>query len=339
MSTLNITGNQDLAGWIQRLGPSVGHFVYRRLFPEIQVPEKEGNFLRQLQGFGAADPADGIMRAAGDPHYKQVDIAFDRTTGWALEDLGLSTPVDRVYDDRFGDADLKVIRVRRVKASELHFRYHLGLERIAIAAATDTSSVFTGDNTDALITATQWDNYDSATSDPVENADQAREVVENGTGYAILPNGERDMSNGVRWVATMNAATFRKLRKHPKVLSNVQTNANLVQRASLAQVAQALDVDEVIIAGGKANSAAPGAAESVAALWPNSVGFYLLQPSVTPQSPQTCLGRFVMDDGVDLAVNTERISDKVDSLYLGRPQQFQVPVAAAGFVLTNVLSS
>ena len=73
-------------------------------------------------------------------------------------------------------------------------------------------------------------------------------------------------------MAVMNAAVFRALRKHPKVLSNAQTAANLVTRASLAQVAAALDVDEVIVAGGYANSANAGQTASVAEVWTDTIG-------------------------------------------------------------------
>lgn len=340
MADLNIGGNRVLARWLAKNGPNINSFVWRRLFRDIPVMTQTGKFLDVDDGFGFAGDVDGIIRAPGDPYYGEEEISFSESTGWSLRDFGRSANVDKVYDDRWADAELALLnaanlRKRQILSRELLIRFNMRMERYAQSIAQDATTTFAS-YTAAVAGAAQWDNYSSSSSDPADQAEIAIESIENATGLD-LSTPEARAAQGVTLKVLMNAETARKTRRHPKVTDKVMYTDRIVNKGSMDHLRLVLGADEIIVGNTRLNSAEEGQTASVANLWTDSVLFFLDQAVVIPETPQTCLARFRDDSGADAMVEVESVSSKVDNLSVGLQCDLKA-FASKGYLFTDVLS-
>jgi hypothetical protein len=106
---------------------------------------------------------------------------------------------------------------------------------------------------ETLVTADQWDNFASASSDPVEDIMRIRE------GMLMNPN---------KFV--LGSQVWNVLRRHPKVIAAITPaggNAATGGVAGLRAVADLLEFEEIIIGRAWRNTAAPGQAPVYARVW------------------------------------------------------------------------
>ena len=113
-----------------------------------------------------------------------------------------------------------------------------------------------GGNTLALSGTSQWSDY--ANSDPID---------------AILTGLDACLMRPNKLV--MGQAVFTKLRQHPKVAKAVLGNAGDKTAATRAQLAEVLEVQEVLVGSARGNTAKPGQSPALSRLWGNiCAGFY-----------------------------------------------------------------
>lgn len=130
-------------------------------------------------------------------------------------------------------------------------------EEINGAAQVSASNI--SQNT-TLSGTSQWSDFTN--SDPFIALDQKKQVIRQSTG--LLPN-RLLMSEGV----------YLTLRNHPKVIDRVKyTQGGLRQPLTPEQLAEALDVDKVVIAAGMKQTAPEGRADALSYIWGKSVLLY-----------------------------------------------------------------
>jgi len=132
----------------------------------------------------------------------------------------------------------------------------IGRER-ALAAIMTSSSYIT--NYDTLSGTSQWSDYNN--SDPLANFKTARNSVLDNAG--VLPNK-----------VILPYKVFDALRYHPAILENLGFTRQRAGQMTSAEIASALDVQEVIIPTGVYNSSDRGQTDSLAQIWGNHAVFF-----------------------------------------------------------------
>ena len=115
-----------------------------------------------------------------------------------------------------------------------------------------------------LVAGEQWDNFDSADSDPQTHINTAKETIQKSTG--ALPN-----------TCLMGQEVFNRVRRHPQLLDMYKHTG--VPRLNAQQVADALEVDQVIVGSAIENTANEGATFSGGYIWGKSCLLTHVAPS------------------------------------------------------------
>ncbi len=109
-------------------------------------------------------------------------------------------------------------------------------------------------NKTTLVGNDQWSDYTN--SDPVDK------MLESLDPLLVRPN-----------IAVFGRSVWTKLRKHPKVVAKVFGSSNTTGLVTRQALAEALELDEIIIGTPFYNSAKPGQTESYAELWGKHAAF------------------------------------------------------------------
>lgn len=175
--------------------------------PELPTSQLAGRYLVWDRSGWLVYPD---LRAPGTVAHEIMGAKWS-TTPYSVREHSLQTPIFDEERERMGSAgsfpvgfDLEEEAVGNLTRSLL-----IGHEQTTATLFT-TSGNYPGGSTSALATADQWDNYGSATSDPVADVEAAMRVIYSLTGRS--PN-----AMVIPWIV------WSWLRNHPKIVDRFKS--------------------------------------------------------------------------------------------------------------------
>jgi hypothetical protein len=223
-------------------------FIGDQIFPVYGSEVKRGIYMTAQLADAQLLNADARARAAG-AGYDRFDSKYDTDTFDCVEYGG-----EVVIDDSYESEVARFMNLEATEAMKLERRYHLAYEA-RIKTASFNSSTFT--TTAAAV------NYTAAllsTIDAPGDIDAAKQ--------RLLLKGQ--IANAV-W---MSNPVFQRIRRSTlmqnQIYGVVPRGANQKALPGVADVAQALGVDNLYIGNAPYNSAAEGAAYSGSFIWNNT---------------------------------------------------------------------
>ncbi len=245
-------------------------YVARKVFPTVDVASQAGNFgkipLAQLLQQRDTKRAPGSGYARGQ-------FTFDPATYSCLEH-GAEEPVDdreaKMYANYF---DAELIASRRAYNAVLR-----NAEK-RVADAVFNTTTWTGSSLTTDVSGTPWATIASAV--PLTNVESAVQKVYDNSGL---------------WCNAMviNKKVFRNLRNTAQVIDRIASsgagNRNLASDVTVDMLAQAFDLDYIIVAGGSYNSATEGQTATPAQLWSSTYAM-ICKVATSSDFREPCIGR------------------------------------------------
>jgi len=287
--------------------PTVG----LKLFPLLRVPERAANYYVWDPSNDLNIP-DKIQRAPGSGFKRIISKLSDDT--YFCKDYGVEEALDKMevkLYENFLSAD-KAVSDRTTWVVAMHHEIRV---RDAVAGLTQTSSP-----------ATKWDQPNS---DPIGDIKAAKRVIQDATG--TVPN-----------LLTINQDVYDVLEDHPQITAKYQYTAGGILTKD--QVARALGIEEIQIAGQVLNTAPEGAAAAVAQVWGDSAVLSISRAGADIKALN--LGRTFNWIGAEgsgpagigmYSYDQEEIDSRIH-----RSRQFtdeKIIAQGAGYLLTNVLAA
>jgi hypothetical protein len=285
--------------------PTVG----LRLFPILRVPDRAAQYYVWSPENNLNIP-DKIQRAPGTGFKRIVSKLTDDT--YFAKDYGVEEALDnmevKLYEN-FLSAD-RAIADRTTWVVAMHHEIRV---RDIVLALSQTSSP-----------STKWNQ---ANSDPIADIKAAKRVIQDATG--VVPN-----------LLTVNQDVYDVLEEHPKITAKYAYTAGGILTKD--QVARALGMEEIQVAGNVLNTAAEGAAAAISQVWGDDV--YLSVSRATADIKALNLGRtfnWIAAEGSGpngigiFSYDQEEIDSRIH-----RSRQFtdeKIIAQGAGYRLSNVL--
>ena len=245
-------------------------YIARKVLPSVDVASQAGNFgkipLEQLLQQRDTKRAPGSGYARGN-------FTFDDST-YSCEEHGAEEPIDdreaKMYAEYF---DAEQIATQRAYNSVL-----ANAEK-RVADTIFNTSTWTGASLTTDISALPWATL--ATAKPLANVESAVQKVYDGSG--LWPNA-----------LVINKKVFRNLRNTPEVIDRIASSGagdrNLASDVTLQMLAQAFDLDYIIVAGGSLNSAKEGQNASVGQIWSSTYAM-VCRVATSSDFREPCIGR------------------------------------------------
>jgi hypothetical protein len=245
-------------------------YIARKVLPTVDVASQAGNFgkipLEQLLQQRDTKRAPGSGYARGN-------FTFDDST-YACEEHGAEEPIDdreaKMYAEYF---DAENVAAQRAYNSVLR-----NAEK-RVADAIFNTTTWTGASLTTDVSSVPWATI--ATAKPLTNVEAAVQKVYDGSG--LWPNA-----------LVINKKVFRNLRNTPEVIDRIASSGagdrNLASDVTLQMLAQAFDLDYVIVAGGSLNSAKEGQSASVSQIWSSTYAM-VCRVAVGSDFREPCVGR------------------------------------------------
>jgi hypothetical protein len=245
-------------------------YIARKVLPSVDVASQAGNFgkipLEQLLQQRDTKRAPGSGYARGN-------FTFDDST-YSCEEHGAEEPIDdreaKMYAEYF---DAEQIATQRAYNSVL-----ANAEK-RVADAIFNTTTWTGAPLTTDVSSVPWATI--ATAKPLTNVEAAVQKVYDGSG--LWPNA-----------LVINKKVFRNLRNTPEVIDRIASSGagdrNLASDVTLQMLAQAFDLDYIIVAGGSLNSAKEGQAASVGQIWSSTYAM-VCRVATSSDFREPCIGR------------------------------------------------
>lgn len=253
----------DLAGSMMEIGEEalLRKFVALRVAPVREVAAASGNF--------AIIPVEELLKVAATGRapgsgYSRFGSKFEPAT-YACEEHGAEEPVDdreaAMYAQYFDAELMAAVRARSVVLRNFEARWAALAHAISGTTAAGTA----------------WSSPSTAT--PIANVRTAKLAVYAATG--LVPN-----------VLVVAWSRYEYLRDCAEIVDRVKYSGQNPNREAIteAAVAQALGVDELIVAGAPYNSAAEGQTATLASVWTESEAYLVCRPN-TGDVREPCWGR------------------------------------------------
>ena len=273
MQPQNNTFNQreDLSLTIREFDHEMNEqgYVAHKIIPLIPRDEKSGKMPRipleeELQDIETKRNPDGSFNRS---KAEWSDDNYD-TQGHGLE-ASIDDEIQKRYDDI---VDAETFEGNRIERAVLRKYERETVDFFTTNANYDGSRVISG-----LI---NWDT--SATAVPYTDVDTQREAI-------FLELGQEPNA------LILNRRDFRKVLEADQILSRL-TGQNFQDarpgplNRNAESLAQALDIEMIIIANSLRNTKAPGGGRSLGRIWPNGKAV-LARVAVTPDPTEICIGR------------------------------------------------
>lgn len=244
-------------------------YIADQVFPVKDVRLPAGTFKKL--------PIEEILRV--EPDLKRTPGSGYWRSSWQFTedsymtyDRGAEEPIDDDEEAMYSD----FIELSREATNRL---VHLILQEkeIRVAAAVMNTSIYTGGTLTQALGNGQWS---SGTSTPITDLKLAADKMFANTG--IYPD-----------TLIINRPTFRTLRQHPDIVSQIVSSGAGDQArtrdVTTQQLAQVLDFDRVLVGGGAKNTAGIGATASIANVWPSHA--MVCKVATTSDMREPCIGR------------------------------------------------
>lgn len=243
-------------------------FIAHQVLPVFEAGKQAGQFgiipIEQL--LQTRDTA----RAPGSG-YSRGQFTFTPTS-YATEEHGAEEPIDdreaEMYSSFF---DAQLIAAERSRDAVLRNA------EIRAAALIFNSTTWTGSSLTTTIT-NEWD--DAANATPLVDVEAAVQQVYANSG--LWPNA-----------IVLNRKVFRNLRNVDEIIDRIKYQGFVDVRAgeiTAAALAQAFDLDHVIVAGGSKNTANEGQTASISPVWSDEYAM-ICKIATTNDIREPCIGR------------------------------------------------
>jgi len=278
-------------------------------------------------------PIEALLRTPPDTRapgggYRRDDIEFDKFS-YATEGRGRERTLDdeqlAIYRDMI---DAEQLAARAVE--DIVLRNY----EIAVAAAVYNTTTWTGAALTTAIT-NEMDDHENAT--PIDVVEAARQKVIDGTG--LVPNA-----------LICNRKQAWHMRQTAQIVDRLKyAGFDNPRNFTIQALAECLDLDFVLVAGGLDNTANEGQAASISQIWSDEY-MMVARVAVTDDPQEPCIGRTFLWDGdgpgapgtdEELAVIVEEYREEavrggVIRARLNR--DLVVMYAAAGHLLSNAIT-
>jgi len=281
----------DLASFFEfELEAEAAGYIAAEVFPVVDVVSQSGTYgiipLEQL-----LQDRD-TLRSPGSG-YARGSFTFQTAT-YACVEHGAEEPVDdreaRMYAEYF---DAEMISTARA------FGAVLRNAELRVANAVFNTTTWTG----AALTTAPTNEWDDATNAvPLTDVEAATQLIYDGSG--LWPNA-----------LIINRKVFRNLRNCDQIIARITASgAGDPAKASdvtTAMLAQAFDLDHIIVAGGSRNSAIEGQAATPVQIWSDEYAM-VCKIATSGDMKEPCIGRTFhwSDDGSSLGGTVETYRDE-----------------------------
>lgn len=257
--------------------------------------------------------------------YGRDDFEFDKFA-YATEEYG--------YESAMDDRQIKIFR-DLLDAEGIHADRAIDgvvqeYER-DVASAVFNTTTWTGA---ALTTAlgTPWSTHASAT--PITDIFNAKEKVVTGSGLA--PNA-----------LILNAVAYFHLRQCAQIVDRIKYGAKATQAEIASALAEMLEIEQIIVAGGLTNTANAQQTAAISRIWSNTMAM-VARVAMTDDPAEPCIGRTFIwnedgpgspgaDDEIAVVVEEYREEKVRGSVIRARnDRDIVIQHAAAGHLLTAV---
>jgi len=289
-STSLATLRPDLAGSLMEFDLDMDRngFIAAQVLPVFEVAKQSGKFgripIEQLL------QQRETLRAPGGG-YNRGKWTFT-TASFATEEHGAEEPVDDKEAEMYAEYfDAELVSAMRARDAVLR-----NAEK-RVADLLFNATTFSGQET-AL--TNEWDDKTNAT--PVDDVHAAKLAVWDRCG--LWPNA-----------LVINRRVFLNLRLTDQMRDRIHSSGAgesvLQGRISVAQIAQALDLDFVFVAGSARNSATEGQSISIAPIWSNEYAL-VCRVATMQDIREPCLGRTMHwgQDGSTIGGTVESYRDE-----------------------------
>jgi len=265
-STSLATQRPDLAASFEEFSLEADRqgFIGHRVFPVIEVAQQAGNFgkipLEELL-------RDAETRRAPRSGYNRDDYKFESAT-YACEEHGFEQPVD----DRLKKMYANYFDAEQIATQRAFDRVLRNAER-RIADALFNATTFTPQTI-----VNEWD--DAALAVPLTDVETAVQAAWAASG--LWPNA-----------LIVNRKVFRNLRNTAQIIDRVKYQGFVDVRAgsiTAEALAQAFDLEMVLVAGGSRNTAKQGQAASISQIWSDEYAM-VARIASTNDFEEPCIGR------------------------------------------------
>jgi len=267
-----------------------------RSFKWTEYPEAEM--------FSVPDTRIGLRSAPN-----QVELQGEQKDSGVL-DYGIDIPLD---NPTIGEAERAGYNPRN-RATERAANIVLLDREIRVAATVTDAAAYHADQKASAVFSTFFD----ASADPFESIDAMLDACWMKPNQLVFGHG-----------------AWRAFRKHPKAVQAVKGTTTASGRLTRQEVAEAFEVNRILVGSGRVNVARPGLAPSIARTWGNAICGQYVDRSVTPETGGVTFGmtavhgtRVAGTKAVDMGLNggvMVRAGESVRELVVAR---------RAGFLIT-----
>lgn len=233
----------------------------------------KGYICEELLPYIGAVTSTGLLAKYGTNHlrvekslrggrgaYKRIESIARSTAAYSIEGHGLESIVTaddyRNVQSPYKAEEDEVMGLTQLLWTDKEYN---------LAAALASTSIVTQYTT--LTGTNQYDDF--LNSDPIDDFATARSTVKSGCG--MLPN-----------VAFMDELVWNKLRFHPQMLDALGFKQNRPGGLTKDEMAVAMGVEKVLIAGAVYESAKEGQTSSLASIWGKHIWFAQLPDKAAP---------------------------------------------------------
>ena len=216
-------------------------FIGEQIFPMVKVVQTTG----LIGKYGTSHLRIETSVTGGKNAYPRIDTRTYTTDTYSIVTHGLS---DIITEHDYANVE-KPFDAEKDTTMELTLKLQLEKEKGIADSLTDTS-VLTSNTT--LSGTDQWSDYTN--SDPVDDIVTGINTIEDAVG--IAPN-----------TAIMSSKVYRKLKYHPKLVDALGYKDNRPGGLSIDEVAQAIDVERILVGRTIYESAKEGQTSSVMPVW------------------------------------------------------------------------
>lgn len=285
------TPRPDLADAYREYNGSGVKFAYNEIFPTAQVPTQFGEM--EVETVDSLLTEDDLERGPGG-NYNRIDIELSKMQ-YVIREKGLEIPF------KYGDGRVLTYDFELGAARRLRTKHDLYYERVA------GSIVFAATAETTAATAA-WDNANGV---PLADIQSGIETFYERNG--LLPNA-----------LIMGRKAAAALPINAEVVGRFPGAPMLAWQAVLDSLAALVGIDKVIIGTAVKNSAVPGNAKSLGAIFPAThVALALVAEQGAPVET-VCVGRSLVwsEDGADDIILENYYWEPTRSeIYRGRNQK------------------
>lgn len=220
-------------------------YLSERILPLITVRQTTG----LLGGYGNDHIRIETFLHSGDGPYPRVKVRNRNTQTFTLQKHALSAVIP---EEEFDNVE-QPFDARKDTADYIMSLLWTEKEK-GLADTLGDTSVITQNKT--LSGTSQYNDVDN--SDPLEDFAEAQTAIEDAVGQKAN-------------LAVMSASVGRQLRKHPQILDRLGYKHNRVGMITDQELAQVLDVDEVLIGRVLNNTAKEGQTDVIAPVWGKNI--------------------------------------------------------------------